>query len=362
MNIFKPLNSVDYKTYELISKYDAFVAFGMLAGAVYAENFPLLLCGGLGLSLDLYLSTYKALYNVKEIHELDLLLQDFLSNYSKLDKTFSLENPIEIMLLYSYLLKNGYLSFQKKHESFSDSIDYVALNNYQVLAGEFKCRHIAALLQRILSFENISSRVLLTHHSLSLDLDEDVAERIEEIKLVIRFLEEENYTSEDFNKINAFVEKLWREGKIKDTEIHLSENVKIGNHAITVAKYNEKNYYLDSTNDVILYKRVLDGVNVLTNGLNFSVPFVSFWSRYSYARRGETLSEVKRYLDGVGSTYEEELAAQEKVTDIYQNNQDILEDFYRENEPLYEEMTEGLTRVRTIMQPKRIPKINKTEL
>lgn len=359
MNIFKPLNAIDYKTYKLISKYDAYVAYGMLAGAVYTENFPLFLCGGLSYCLDLYLSTYKSLYNVKEIHELDLLLQEFLLSYSKLDKTFSLENPIEIMLLYTYLLKNGYLSFQKKHESFSDSIDYVALNNYQVLAGEFKCRHIAALLQRILSFENISSSVLITHHSLSLDLDEDVAE---EIKLVIRFLEEEDYTPEEFNKINAFVEKLWREGKIKDSEIHLSENVKMGNHAITAAKYNGKNYYLDSTNEVILYKRVLDGVNVLTNGLNLSVPFVSFWSRYSYARRGETLSEVKRYLDGVGSIYEEEMAAQEKVTNIYQNNQDILEDFYRGNEPLYEEMTEQLVRVRTIMQPKRIPKINKTEI
>lgn len=361
MDIFKPLNAIDYKTYKLISKYDAYVAYGMLAGAVYTENFPLFLCGGLSYCLDLYLSTYKSLYNVKEIHELDLLLQEFLLSYSKLDKTFSLENPIEIMLLYTHLLNNGYLSFQKKHEIFSDSIDYVALNNYQVLAGEFKCRHIAALLQKILSFENISSSVLLTHQSLSLNMDEDAAERIEEIKLIIKFLEEEDYTTEEFNKVSAFIEKLWREGKIKDTEAHISENIKMGNHAITAAKYNGKNYYLDSTNEVILYKRVLDGVNVLTNGLNLSVPFVSFWSRYSYAKRCENFLKVRQYLKGTGSTYEEELAAQEKVTNIYQNNQDILEDFYRGNEPLYEEMTEQLVRVRKIMQPKRIP-ISKTEI
>ena len=119
---------------------------------------------------------------------------------------------------------------------------------------------------------------------------------------------------------------------------------------------------MDSTNEIILYSRIIDGVNALVNGLNLSFPFVSFWSRNFYAKRGEKLSKVKQCLKGTGSTFEEELAAKEKIADIYQNNQDILEDFYRENEPIYQEMTEGLRRVRTIMQPKRIFTRSKTEL
>ena len=44
-------------------------------------------------------------------------------------------------------------------------MDYVALNSYQVFAGEFACRHSAPLLSRILNYENIPSGVLITHFS-----------------------------------------------------------------------------------------------------------------------------------------------------------------------------------------------------
>lgn len=165
MDIYRPLNNISYQTYKLVSKYDLLVAYWLFAGGICLDNLPLFLSSGVGFYLDLYLCSYKALYNVKEIHELDLLLQEFLNNYSKLNRTFSLENPLDIMFLYTYLLKNGYLSFQKKHEEYSKSIDFVALNSYQVLVGEFKCRHIASLLKRILEYENISTSVLLTHHT-----------------------------------------------------------------------------------------------------------------------------------------------------------------------------------------------------
>lgn len=362
MNAFRPLNAVDYKIYNFMRKYNALGALAIFAVGEYADNLPLFFGGCLGFCLSYYLDRYKALYNVKEIHELDLLLQEFLKSYSKLDETFSLKSPLEIMLLYIYLLDNGYLSFQKNTDKYSGRLDYVALNSYQVFAGEFACRHSAPLLSRILNYENIPSGVLITHFSDELNLYSDVAERIKEIKLIVEFLEKEDYADEEFFRINEFVEKLFREGKIDSSDIFLESGTKLGNHAITVSKYDGKNYYLDPTNKCVYYKRMIDGKPMLVNGVIINVPFVSFLSRNFYAKRCESVRQMKRYLKGVGMTFEEELEACEKVDGIWQNNQDILEDFYRENEPIYQEMTEGLRRVRTIMQPKRIFTRSKTEL
>ena len=103
-------------------------------------------------------------------------------------------------------------------------------------------------------------------------------------------------------------------------------------------------------------------MNVLANGLNISVPFVSFLSRSYYAKRCEKLRTIKKYLVGEGSTFEEEMVARDKIAKIWQDNQDIFEGFYQENESLYEEMTENLARVRTIMKPKRISTYSRTEL
>lgn len=353
MNVFRPLNMIDYQTYKYVSKYDFLVALAMLVSGVCLKNFPLIFGGVLGEYLDFYLNRYKAIYNVREIHELDLLLQEFLCSYSKLNKTFSLENPIEIMLLYAYLLNNGYLSFQKKHSSeLTNKHDYVVLNSYQVFTGEFVCRHNAALLTRILKFEGISSGILLTHLSLELNLDSELANKFKEIEEFVKFLEKEELSPEVFKKINVFMEKLWQEGKITASDLEIEDKNDLGNHAITVAKYNGKNYYLDPTKELILYNRIINGKKLLANGINFNVPFVSFLARESYAKRCEKISKVKKFLVGPESTYEEEMEARVKIPLIIQDNQDILESFYRENEPLYEEMTDKLVRVRAKMKPK----------
>ena len=85
------------------------------------------------------------------VKELTLLYREFLHNYSRLNKLFNFNNPVEIYTMFYYLLFRGYLS---SHKTFlkTDLVttDLHNILGVNVLAGKSACRHNASLLADIL--------------------------------------------------------------------------------------------------------------------------------------------------------------------------------------------------------------------
>ncbi|MDE5539662.1 MAG: hypothetical protein K2J20_04170, partial [Bacilli bacterium] len=348
--IYKPLNMIDFNTYNVIKYGAPPVAISSVIASVQASNNPYLLgLATISMLLNLYVSLPDAIYNVKELKELYSMLQDFLHNYHQLNSTFNMGTPLETMLLYTKLLHQGYLSQDKHHtSSYSRNVDSDLLNAFYPFTGESVCRHQGTLLRDILQNEGFKSMILL-NKPVQCSIDEEAIESSPELKEFEYFFEtHELPTEEELKDIFARVERLIASGNLSLENLHLEGKKEGMSHLITISNYNGQNYYLDSTNKIILRRRIIDGTLVLGNGLEAYVPATSFIYSTEYSNRHEKLSKIKKLLtaNSADVTLEEEQAARDKIDTIWRDNPDIFDHFYNDNQELYSEITNKLIRVR----------------
>lgn len=348
--LFKPLNYVDYNTFKMAKYVTLPFGFASSLSGICADNVLLCLMGCFCVYLDLYINRPEAVYHVKNLNELNALYQCFLDNYHQLNEMVGLKNPLEIMLLYTMLLKNGYLSVGKKHGVDDPFLEHSALARFQVFTGDSVCRHDAILLRDILKREKIKSSILLNYRT-SCHVDEEEIEKYEELKRKLDvFNSVANYNRNEFLDLCIYVEQLIDKGIINDSMFHLSERPLIGNHAITLARDNGKGYYLDPSNNQIYRKRNIDGRLVLSDGLSVCIPITSPIESKFYTDRCEKISQVRSFLKGLDVSLQEEKLARSKICNLYQGNKDIWDRFYSDNSSLYGDINENLDKAKAKMR------------
>lgn len=349
---YKPVNLIDYKVLKHLQTWLFPCSCFLLLSGVRAENVLLMSLSAFSIYLDFYLSKPYAVYYVKNLKELNVLYKSFLANYHNLNQTFDLKNPLDIMLLYTHLLNDGFLSKSKSLEQKKVLVEHNVLQQFQIFTGEATCRHIAKTLKDILNGEDIKSSVLINYVTSS-RIDGEVLEDISILKREIDKLSlGKLYEVSELEDIFLIVEDLRSKGLLPDSYFSLKDSSLFGNHEITLASYEGRNYYLDSTNNIIFYRRKIDGKTVLTNGFMALVPITSFYERKFYKLELEKISRVRKFLQGAQATLAEELEARKRVNEIYQGNQDIFERFYLDNKAIYEDISYHLERTRSNMKIK----------
>lgn len=349
---------IDYNTYNKIQSIFGFSSAGMaLTHDLIFSQYPNLnnsvdtlkyisLAAYLGLALS-HGKNYT-----RDIKQIRVLYNEFITNYNKLNKLFDLNDPIQIHTMFNYLLYKGYLSKDKEFQ-FSGKqardIDYLTGTN--VITGKAVCRHISAMLTDILNDYEIESS-LLGVYSKSYNIN-------------INFLDEPKYTKEElinwvrthitdektYDFVIQLIEMLVDEYN-KNIEIS-SEIVddknplirKLGNHAISFAFKDGKSYYLDPTQSRIYRMSELDK-NLLYDG-ECELP-IRFATSLALNHNLKNYFKMKKRLEGKypSVSKEEEKKMVEETMNLCKGNSDIFENFYAENSELYDDISSKVLKIK----------------
>lgn len=341
-------NIMDYDTYLSLKEGDKYLYISSLISAVTGlvnESIPWVLIASILLFGKQFLDSQYLFLNVKEVNEIQKKYQEFLERYSEFIKTFGLNNPMEVMFLFSHLLKNGYLSSTHDYKYSRFVCDYSAISGAQCFTGNLRGINSAKLLTDILSSEGYDAGVLLGYKDII--LGDNLGDIIgEDNALNVRnFLIQAS--NKDVEQIRLNIEAMLRDSLIKLEDFHLPKiSWLYPDHGITVSKFNDKVYYLDSNFEAIYRPRTIDNRQVLASGLDIFVPRVTSFSGIDYKTIGENVKKTRRMLKGVEVSLKEELESRRKVEQITTNNQFPFEQFYKENASLYNDISQSLKRMR----------------
>lgn len=348
MDLYKLLDNISYDNYIKLNKLKSSflpLSIGSLTTCLVSGELVLLPLTFLLVVMSLYLGGNKLFLNVKEVKEINALYQEFLESYHKLNGTFNINNPIELMVLFKYLLNRGYLSKEHKHKYLVSKNDQPLLAGTYPFTGESCCRHDGVLLSDILTKEGIKSSTLIGYETFAITSD-IISDLIPLCFMSVLNPDSFKY-SEKFRDYNIDLEIKRKEGFIRDEDFRIISYSSLEfNHLITIAKKDSITYFLDPTSDAVYRKKIFDGKEVLVSGVGVIIPKVGLGYKKAYTEHGRNIFDTRRMLEGMNATLEEELEARRKVNEITRDNQDIFEQFYRENVPLYEEVSMRLEKVR----------------
>lgn len=349
-NVFKKFcNSIDYNTYTNLQNSFGVSTIGLSLVNELIPQSPIVTTSldVLGFAL---LATYLGLVwsdgreHTKDINQIRNLYMEFLKQYNKLNKTFDLNNPVEIYTMYNYLLYNGYLSANKEFEfSGVQTIDLNSLSGINVIAGNGVCRHISAMLIDILNSNGIKARQLGVYSK--------------DYNINIKFLEEEKYSKEELvnwvrthivnEQTYQFIMQLVDElVDNQNKNIELSWNVvddknilkrKIGNHAITFAIKDGKNYFLDPTQTRIYRMKEADKGILYDDECDY-IP-IRFVSSIVLNKPKGYVELNKLLTDEYSSiSIDEEQSMIDDTMNKCKSNIDVFEKFYVDNCELYNDV------------------------
>lgn len=287
----KILGSMDYNTYydiKYAGKDDLFDA--LISDVLFSSHFLL---------YEECFESLNAFYYTKDIKKIIDLYEEFIANYTKLNKTFELNNPIEIRTMFEYLLKSGLLSYNKMFiSSYKDIVEIRGLGGISVIMGKGCCRHINGMLTNVLiasGFEAKSINVLIQ-------------------RLVVKNIQE-----------------------------------KYGNHVITFACDNKYIYFLDvsakTTYHIKDYKK-----GILQNNNSNEEAVIKFEYNTEFGDRyGETMDYIdiserlSQHLPSINQ--EEEIYLTRNTIELLKINRDILWKFYLENVELYKDIASKMLKI-----------------
>lgn len=288
----------------------------------------------------------------KDMNQINVLYQEFLNNYNKLNKIFDLNDPVQIHTMFNYLLYKGYLSKDKKFQFSSENArDIDVLSGTNVIAGKAVCRHISAMLTDILNNYGIESHRLGVYskdYNINIKILEQLKYTKEElINWVRTHITDENTYDFVMRIIEELVDNRNQHIEIS-YEMEDNKNPlvrKAGNHAITFALKDGKSYFLDptqtriyrmsETDKGILYDDECDNIPIrLTSSIVLN-------NSKDYRRLREHL--LKQYPS---ISREQENAMVKQTLNICDTNMDIFEQFYSDNSELYDDISSKLLKIR----------------
>ena len=103
-----------------------------------------------------------AFINIKDdlsrINEIQKIYDEIIKHYSKLNKVFDFNNPVEIFALYVYALKKGYLSLHHDFQYDEVEKEIYGLLGSEIMLGAGVCRNITAMLNDIFNESGVVSK------------------------------------------------------------------------------------------------------------------------------------------------------------------------------------------------------------
>ena len=355
-NLFRQLcGKINYNTYNNIQKALAMSHLGI----VYTDDFIVqqypMLADPLNVIkytsiVALYLLAFSNGKNyTKDIVQIRNLYQEFLKNYNKLNKTFNLSDPIQIHIMFYYLLYEGYLSKDKNFQ-FSNKqardIDY--LYGANVITGQGVCGHISTMFTDILNDFGIKSNTLIVYcrnykQNVTVKIiDKPKYTKEELIDFAKTHIVDEKECSLILEKIEKSVDKYNKNIEISLEMVYEKKLLKsvLGDHVISYAFKDENSYFLDPTNKTT-YRMSKSNNHILYDDeyeLKISpINSILRLSRYSNNCLLNQYPSVSK---------EEEKMLIEETVKLCNKNIDIFENFYSENSDLYKDISSKILKIK----------------
>lgn len=367
-SIFKQLcGKMNYNTYNNIKNISVFSVAGLnLTESLLAPQCP---------SLSIPLTTAACTITIagiamicahgeiytKDAVQIRELYQEFIKNYNKLNKVFDLNDPIEIYTMFNYLLYKGYLSKDKRFKfSGEQARDIYTLPGTDVITGQAVCRHIAAMLADILNAYGIESNKLSVYTG--------------DYVIDFRILEEPRYTKEElinwarmhapeeelYNSITRLIERSANDNINLEFYVEMvpdknTSRIKSANHAITYAFKDEKSYFLDPTQKRIYRISESDKDQLYDEDGKLKIKLAD--TSLSSSNK-ENFSIMKKHLlnNYPSVSSKEEKIMIEETMKLCDGNRDIFENFYTENNELYNDISSKILKLKRnpflVLKPK----------
>lgn len=358
VNIFTKLEkNMDYNTFNKVKSGLYIVAINLKTASIFLlpANTPINSTFSIVGNLLLLGSFILAIEDGKEtadICKIKELYQEFIKNYSKINKIFNLQNPIEIYKLYSYLLYGGYLSVN--HKFFDDdrnARDILGILGADVLNGYGVCHNNAAVLTDILKQEGIIANeigVYYKSNSIKIDVLEESKYTKDELK---EWVQKNIISGRDYDYLLSVIDVLLDKEHVN---IEISKEVKnsfsiskiIGNHAITYATKDGKNYFLDPTKQLIYYQT--NNNKFICSNEDYSCKFKPLLTYITFGRFSNYWKMLKLISTNNTCNLEEERQSVVYVDKILEKNKDIFENFYNDNSEIYQEVSARLNNIKNL--------------
>jgi len=286
----------------------------------FPEIVTFLLVGGASCNLVKILRNLNK--NSKTFYELSLEYQTLLSSYQEvlrevtnLFHEMEWDNEAKIFAGYSYLLKQGYLSYEHEFRYAVNTGFVDKMFGVDVIRGLGNCKHINTMLSDLLILENYST------YRLGMNLDHSVS-YLNDMKLLI-----------SKNQEGSSSEELVGIGKVlSDILFKVFEKMDPSNHLVTLVCDNEHSYVMDACNDTIF------GVdlekNIVQNNHIFDVRLSSIIKESKNVKLKDILKPT------LESKLEQRLDDYSWAWNMCFSNQDIFEKFYLEHKDMYFDVLE----------------------
>ena len=353
-------NTIDEKTYKNIKEISYLTGITLFNLELYTMNsIPQIFSVLLGISSSLLIETgiYMGKYGrggilkTKTGKELEELYQEFLKNYCQFNNFFELDNPIQIQIMFSYLLEEGYLSYHKSLNFKNSSESFHWLDGTRVIEGQAVCRHISSMFKDILQTLGFSAYKLPVHITKAekniLPLQQKL--NLEEFKEFLLYrLNQLKISPKEYQEFLQYINSSNLQlGESNEVLFYCNNEKKLklasSNHVITAVFTSEKDYFLDPTqcriyhrkNSKILYDEEVDCKIFET------IARLCCSSKEEYKALKERLRHPQEQLS---RTEEKRLMSQTEI--LCQENTDIFEDFYNKNCELYREINKKVLKLK----------------
>ena len=285
----------------------------------------------------------------KEVKEAKKIYQNVIKNYNQLNKTFDFHNPIEIFTMYNYLLEEGYLSNKKEFEfEKSEFFDIWGAVGLDIINGKGLCRHAAMMLSDIFNDYGIYSHSLAVYCKVKENYIEEAEDGEYTTEDIMNMIHNNKIKINNNNDLQAFLEEIANNKEIKfnlviNDDKEESKIIRtIGNHSITFAKQDEKNYYLDPTLFRIYRSDKQNKKRLFDNHTELEIKKIP-----SILGQNKNLEFFRKFKYNNSTISEEEQDKLINTTlDICEKNTDIFETFYNDNKILYQEICNNLEKVK----------------
>ena len=338
--IKKIYSNINYNTSELISDINLgliLTTFGtgfFSLGANLNNAASLMMLSILNMIYYIYSEEEILSLHTKDIIEIRKLYNNLIKDYNKLNKIFDFQNPVEIYTLYNKMLYAGYLSKDKEFHFGKDKVkDITTIQGTNIINGEAVCRHIAQMLKDIYLDYGITS------YDISVFQKDTTTD-----KSMLSYYQKELQKVSDIKGIPVEDLTYLLEDKIQEAFSYYISPEDIGkltNHRITKATYQGKDYYLDPT-QTRMYKPSMNNQKIL----------ISEDGRID-TKIIPRANSSKAMKANPSTPFSEDLKYVKSTINIYIQNKDILERFYKEHQELYNYISNLLSNIKVKRKKKR---------
>lgn len=236
---------------------------------------------------------------------------EILNKYKALALELNLKNALEIFILFTYMLWNGYYSVTKEHSyKLQDRLLIPGLYSFDVIRGNGVCLAYSQLLSDYLNIcSKKSSFITCT-----------VPQK--ESAIVRNYMPpiQRNYNSNMKSKIESKVLDSLLKGAVK----------KVGNHVITLIEDDDKFYGYDPTNLYVLKLEDENTASLINGQGNYRLNPLNSFISHPYADPNKLYEKLLELNPKKSYTRKEIIFAYENVIEYVKENSNLLDDVYDE--------------------------------